>query len=146
MSHIQFKWASWHFGLCSGHWVNVWFSLRQNGLLFENNTFFLLFFTSSHKLSILHGRSVSLEAICWILVHKIFKPEDFCKMIKHVHRHFGTMQSYLRNHCHFKSLLNLIWKKSFLDPTHFTCGDVTSNSKQVALEEYCCLKGLQILT
>ena len=34
--HIQFKWVSRHFRSCSGHWVNVWLSLRTNGLLFEN--------------------------------------------------------------------------------------------------------------
>ena len=120
--HIQFKWVSRHFRSCSGHWVNVWLSLRTNGLLFENNTFFLLFFASSTKLSILHGgwKSASLEAICWMLMHKIFKPEGFCKMVKCVHMHFGTtmhsslhMQSYLRNHsCRFQMISHFILGKN----------------------------------
>ena len=142
-------------GQCLVKLENKWAFVWKH---FENNTFFLLFFASSTKLSILHGgwKSASLEAICWMLMHKIFKPEGFCKMVKRVHMHFGTtmhsslhMQSYLRNHsCRFQMISqfnlgkNLSWTQLIL-PAEM---HAISNSKQVALEEYYCLKGLQILT
>ena len=102
------------------------------GFCLKTIHFFLLFFASSAKLSVLHGswKSASLEAICWMLVHKNFKPEGFWKMVKHVHRHFGTiMHSCLHTvQCRAileiilagsKWFLNLIWEKIFLGPNSF---------------------------
>ena len=161
--HIQFKWVSRHFRSCSGHWVNVWLSLRTNGLLFQNILKTIHFFYSFLHLQLNCQYFMVAENLlplrplfCWMLMHKIFKPEGFCKMVKRVHMHFGTtmhsslhMQSYLRNHsCRFQMISqfnlgkNLSWTQLIL-PAEM---HAISNSKQVALEEYYCLKGLQILT
>ena len=131
--HIQFKWVSQHFRSCSGHWVNVWLSLRTNGLLFENILKTIHFFYSFLHLQLncqyfmvaenLLPLRPFVECSCtrfwnqrvsvkWLSVF-------ICTLVPQC-THLYTCRAILEIILAVsKWFLNLIWEKIFLGPNSF---------------------------
>ena len=126
MSVTTFPVMFWSLGQCLVKLENKWAFVWKH---FENNTFFLLFFASSTKLSILHGgwKSASLrpfvECSCtrfsnqrvsvkWLSVF-------ICTLVPQC-THLYTCRAILEIILAVsKWFLNLIWQKIFLGPNSF---------------------------